>query len=73
MIRLENILKTSLQDVLKTSWRCLEDVFARRLQDVLKTYGLDENIGLDQDVLKTFSEDVLFRSGSLEVQDDISS
>ena len=23
--------------VLKTSWRCLEDVFARRLEDVLKT------------------------------------
>ena len=37
MIRLENILKISLQDVLKTSWRCLEDVFARRLEDVLKT------------------------------------
>ena len=48
MIRLENVLKISLQDVLKmswrrlqnvlkTSWRCLEDVFARRLEDVLKT------------------------------------
>ena len=45
MIRLENVLKISLQDVLKmswrrlqnvlkTSWRCLEDVF----QDVLKTF-----------------------------------
>ena len=31
------VLKISLQDVLKTSWRCLEDVFARRLEDVLKT------------------------------------
>ena len=48
MVRLENVLKISLQDVLKmswrrlqnvlkTSWRCLEDVFARRLEDVLKT------------------------------------
>ena len=47
MIRLEKVLKTSLQDVLKmswrrlqnvlkTSWRCLEDVFARRFEDVLK-------------------------------------
>ena len=27
---------TSLQDALKTSWTCLEDVFARRLEDVLK-------------------------------------
>ena len=53
MIRLENVLKISLQDVLKTSWRCLEDVFQdvlktfwRRLQNVLKTSW--------QDVLKTF-------------------
>ena len=46
MIRLENVLKTSLQDVLKMSWRrccktssrCLEDVFARRLEDILKTF-----------------------------------
>ena len=48
MIRLENVLKISLQDVLKTfwrhlqsvlktSWRCFEDVFARRMEDVLKT------------------------------------
>ena len=37
MIRLENVLKISLQDVLKTSWRCLEDVF----QEVLKTSWQD--------------------------------
>ena len=37
MIRLENVLKISLQDVLKTSWRYLEDAFGRRLEDVLKT------------------------------------
>ena len=61
MIRLEQVLKTSLQDALKTSWRCLEDVFARRLEDVLKTYSQGEYIGLDQDVLKTSSEDVRLR------------
>ena len=53
MVRLENVLKISLQDVLKTLWRRLEDVLKtswRRLEDVLKTYGQDEYIGLDQDV-----------------------
>ena len=71
MIRLGNILKISLQNVMKTSWRFLEDFFARRLedvlktswrclqnvlktflQDVLKTYGQDDYIVLDQDILK---------------------
>ena len=50
--RFEDVLKTSskrLEDVLKTSWK--------RLEDVLKTYSQDEYIGLDQDVLKTSSED----------------
>ena len=61
-----------LEDVLKTSWRFLEDLFARRLEDVLKrswkrledvlkTYSQDEYTGLDQDVLKTSSEDVRLR------------
>ena len=51
MIRLENILKISFQDVLKMSWRCLEDVFERRLEDVLKpSWRCLEN------VLKTSSE-----------------
>ena len=50
-----------LENVLKTSSRCLEDVFARRLEDVLKTYDQDEYIGLDQDVLKTSSEDLCVR------------
>ena len=65
MIGLENILKISLQEVLKTSWRSLEDAFARilkaawkRLRDVFETYSQDEYIGLDQDVwrdlLKTY-------------------
>ena len=39
-----------LEDVLKMSWR--------RLENVLKTYSQDEYIGLHQDVLKTSSEDV---------------
>ena len=38
-----------MQNVLKTSWR--------RPEEVLKTYGLDKYNGLDQDVLKTSSED----------------
>ena len=72
MIRLQNVLKMSsrricetswrrFEDVLKMSWRRLEDVLKtswKRLEDVLKTYGQDEYIGLDQDVLKTSSEDV---------------
>ena len=40
MVRLENTLKISLQDVLKTSWSLLEEVlkkFWRRLEDVFKT------------------------------------
>ena len=62
--RLEDVLKTFLQDVLKTSWKRLEDVLKtswKRLEDVLKTYDQDKYIGLDQDVLKTSSEDVWVR------------
>ena len=51
MIRLEKVLKTSLQGVLKMSWRCLEDVFVRRLENVLERRL--------EDVLKTFLQDVL--------------
>ena len=36
MIILGKVLKISLQDVFKTSWRCLEDDFARRLENILK-------------------------------------
>ena len=59
MISLENVLKTSLQNILKMSWRRLEDVFNtpwRRFETVLKKFF--------QDVLKTFwscLEDVLAR------------
>ena len=46
---------------------------ARRLEDVLKTYGQDEYIGLDQDVLKTSSEDVwlirIYSSSSRRLED----
>ena len=65
--RLEDVLKTpwrGLEDVLKTSWRRLENVLKKswkRLEDVLKTYGQDEYIGLDQDILKTSSEEVRLR------------
>ena len=48
MIRLQNILKASLQDLLKISWKRLENVlktswrrFCRRLEDVLKTSWQD--------------------------------
>ena len=52
-MRLENILKISLQEVLKRSSKRLEDVLKmswKRLEDVLKAYSQDEYIGLDQDV-----------------------
>ena len=51
--RLEGIFARHLEDVLKTSWK--------RVQEVLKTYGLDEYIGLDWNVLKTSSEDEWLR------------
>ena len=50
----EDVLKTFF----KTSWRRFEDAFARRPEDVLKAYGQDEYTGLDQDLLKTSSENV---------------
>ena len=37
MIGLKNVLKISLQDVFKTSWRRLEDALKTSMQDVLKT------------------------------------
>ena len=64
MIRLERVLKTSLQDVLKMSRRRLEHVFKtswRRLEDVLKMFLKTSWKGLEdvfarrlEDVLKTF-------------------
>ena len=56
MIRLENVFKTSFQDVFKTSWRRLEDVWKTYLQDVLKTFRRRlENVLARrfEDVLKT--------------------
>ena len=63
------ILKRSWRHLCKTSWRCYEDVLntsSKRFEDifedsleiVLKTNDQDEYIVLDQDVLKTPSEDV---------------
>ena len=50
--------------IFKTSWRCLQDVLARRLktswkrlEGVLNTYGQDKYFGLDQKRL----EDVFWR------------
>ena len=61
MIHLEQVWKSYLQYVLKTSSKRLEDVLKtflrevlktswKRLEDVLKTYDQDKYIGLDQDV-----------------------
>ena len=63
MIPLQNILKASLQDVLKMSWtrlsdllkmfsKRLEDALARRLEEVLKTFWKRL-----EDVLKTYGQD----------------
>ena len=73
MVRLENVLKISLQDVLKMSWRRLEDIWPRRiywswlrgLQDVLKTSSEEVRLRRTysscsrrlEDVLKTSSEE----------------
>ena len=73
MIRPESVLKTSLRDVLKMSWRRLEDVlktFWRPMtkanilvliktswRRLLTTYEYSEYVCLDQDVLMTSSED----------------
>ena len=54
--------KTSWRRLGKTSWRCLGKTSWRRLENVLKTYGQDEYIGLDQDVLNWRRlEDVFWR------------
>ena len=65
MVHLENVLKTSFQDVLKMSWRRLKSVLKKVLQDVLKTFwrGLEEVLAKrPEDVLeddwKTFLQDV---------------
>ena len=52
VIRLQDIFKTSCQDVFRTFWRRLQDVFktsSRNFQDVFKTSS-----GHLQDVFKTF-------------------
>ena len=66
--RPEDVLQMSWRRFCKTSWRRLEKILKtswKRLEtfwkDVLKTYSQDEYIGLDQDVLKTSSEDVRLR------------
>ena len=56
-----------LKNVLKTSWRILEDVFARRLEDILKTFWrrlgktswrcLETSWKRLEDVVKTYDQD----------------
>ena len=61
--RLENVSKTScrcFESVLKSSWKHLEDAFARRLEDVLKT-SWRRMTKTNILVLKTSSEDVWLR------------
>ena len=62
---LEDIFTKCLEDVFKTSWRRFYKTswrhFKEPWRDVLKTYDQNEYIGLDQDVLKTSSEDVCVR------------
>ena len=45
-----NMSQRSLQDILETPRKCLEEV--------LKTYDQGDYIRFDEDVLKAFSEDV---------------
>ena len=69
MIRLENLLKIFLQDVLTMSWRSLQNILKtffktlwRRFKDVLKTSWQDilkMSSKHLEDVLKRFLQDVL--------------
>ena len=59
--RHEGIFARRLEDVLKMSWWRFCKTSWKRFEDVLKRYGQDEYIGLDQDVLKTSSEDEWLR------------
>ena len=88
-VRLTNMLNTSQRlvnknsltwwFVFKTSWRCLQDVFARRLEDVLKTFWrrlehvLNTSWRRLENVLKTSSEDVwvirIYSSSSRSLED----
>ena len=69
--RLQDVLKTFLQDFLITFWRCLEDILPRRLEGVLKmSWGRFQNVLKTswkclenifprrlEDVLKTYDQD----------------
>ena len=60
MMRLENVLKTSLQDVLKMSWKHFRKTSGRHFQDVLKTSSEDAEEICLQGVFKTFSSRRMF-------------
>ena len=67
--RLEGVLKMSWRRFCKMSWRRLgktswtrlEDVLKTSWKDILKTYSQDKYFALDQEVLKTSSEDAWLR------------
>ena len=68
--RLQDIFKTSCQNVFKTSTRRLQDVLPRRLQDVFKTssrHVANTSWRHFQDVLKTYHQSKLFLLTSLWV------
>ena len=66
---LEDVFKTSLQDVFKTFWRRLEDVFKTFLQDVLKKFWKClQDVWprwICSEVLKTSSDDVWLGKANL--------
>ena len=58
--RFEDVLARRLEDFFKTFWRCFEDVLKTSWKH-LEDRWRKGNLGLDQDVLKTSSEDVWVR------------
>ena len=58
--RLEDIFAKGLEDVLKTSWRCLEDLFARRLEN--GSWRRLENVSYDQGKYIGPDQDVFWRA-----------
>ena len=59
MIRLEDILK-SLEDILKTSWRSLEDIFARHFEDFKRSWRYLADVSAEhvEDDFATCREDI---------------
>ena len=70
---LQDVFARRLEDVLEASWRCLGKTFWKCLEEVWKMYGQNEYIGLNQDALKTSSEEVwlirIYSSSSGRLED----